>query len=115
MNNTQCEGVAKKLEDKIRSELKIINRAYSCSEGLEQIELSLQKKESSLRHLKAELESLKLGELEIEHKSYNKTIEDINNEFQFMKTFTVCTFILIEPSTCTTRHKQTSSQAKRSI
>lgn len=35
MNNTQCEGVSKKLEEKIRSELKIINRAYICSQGLQ--------------------------------------------------------------------------------
>lgn len=63
MNNTQCEGVAKKLEEKIRSELKIINRAFICSEGLGDIQRNLVAKEAELENLKKKLEDLKLGEL----------------------------------------------------
>ena len=44
MGNTHCEGVAKKLDEKIRNWLKIINRAYICSEGLEEVERALQLK-----------------------------------------------------------------------
>ena len=74
MNNTQFEGVAKKLEEKIRSELKIINRAFICSEGLADIQRNLVAKEAELEGLKKKLEDLTLGELEVYQKNYNKTV-----------------------------------------
>lgn len=55
MNNTHCEGVAKKLEEKIRSWLKIINRAYICSEGLEDVKKSYEEKKNQFSILTAEL------------------------------------------------------------
>ena len=63
MNNTQCEGVAKKLEEKIRSELKITNRAFMCSEGLEETQRHLVLKQRELDDLKKKLEELNLGDL----------------------------------------------------
>lgn len=75
MNNTHCEGVAKKVEEKIRNELKIINRAYMCSEGLEDIQIGLRAKQEKLRELQSEYDKLKLGELEVYHKNYTKTVD----------------------------------------
>jgi len=63
MNNTQCEGVAKKLEEKIRSELKITNRAFMCSEGLEETQQHLLLKQRELDELKKKLQELNLGDL----------------------------------------------------
>lgn len=79
------------MEEKIRSELKIINRAFICSEGLPDIQRNLVAKEAELEGLKKKLEDLKLGELEVYQKNYNKTVGELARDFQQMKNFNVGT------------------------
>lgn len=83
------------MEEKIRSELKIINRAFICSEGLPDIQRNLQAKEAELEGLKKKLEDLKLGELEVYQKNYNKTVGELAKDFETMKNFNVGTLTTI--------------------
>ena len=88
-NNSHCEGVAKKLEDKIRSWIKIINRAYICSEGIEKVEMDLRVREAELARLEDELRRLEVGELDLYHRNYNETQDEVSRELDYMRTFTV--------------------------
>ena len=89
MNNTHCEGVANKLEQKVRNWLKIINRTYVCSEGLENVQNSLSQKKAQLYDMEKTLDALKVGELEVYRKHYEMTVDEVNKDMVNIRAFTV--------------------------
>lgn len=113
MNNTQCEGVSKKLEEKIRSQLKIINRAYICSEGLQETKDDLRKSENDLEILNKKLKDLQLGDISLYQKGYNKSIADIEIELKKAKSFKVGNFLTIQSNTSIVNRNQASLLPKQ--
>ena len=101
MNNTHCEGVAKKLDEKIRNWLKIINRAHICSEGLEEVEGRLADKERDLARMKQELAGLEVGQLEVYERNYKRTVSEVNDDIDAMREFKAGRDTLTQSSTDT--------------
>ena len=71
-NNKYCEGVAKKLEDRVKKLLKIYDYTFECAEGIDELKEKKADEERDLKAYKKRLEELE----------NSKGIDDYKKKFE---------------------------------